>query len=404
MDIFKLMIILALIVGVMKFKQPLYTALAAGIIGASVLYGIWPLQGLIIMGQSMISWDTISLILAFYTITFLQRMLEKRDHLLLAERSLNGLFNSRRVNAMVAPFVIGLLPSPGAVLIAAPIVDNAGGNYISQEEKTFIASFYRHIPESFLPVYSTILLALSLTKVDMTAFVLGMLPLVVLLFFLGYIFFVRKLPKETGFPESEDKSRDVKNLIISLWPIALSIGIILIFKIPVYIATLPIILLSIVINKFTFKEVMSLSVKAIEMKLIVTTVVIMMFKDVLTYTGVIGRLPEQFATFPVPVVVIFGLIFFFGTLIAGATAMTALSLPLAFAAMPTGGVALLVFLMSISYIAMQISPTHICLAIVTARFNTSMLDLVKNTLPIMVIFTIAASIYSYLLFLFISFP
>lgn len=211
MDIFKLIFILALIVGVMKFKQPLYAAIATGILGASALYSIWPLQAIKIMGQSMISWDTISLILAFYTITFLQRMLAKRDHLTLAERSLSGLFNSRRVNAMVAPFIIGLLPSAGAVLIAAPIVDNAGGNYISKEEKTFIASFYRHIPESFLPVYSSILLALSLSKVDMTAFVLGMLPLVILLFLLGYIFYVRKLPKETGFPESEDKTRDVKN-------------------------------------------------------------------------------------------------------------------------------------------------------------------------------------------------
>ena len=400
MDIFKLIIILALIVGVTKFKKPLYAALAAGIIGVSALYSIWPLQAIKIMGQSMISWDTISLILAFYTITFLQRMLEKRDHLVLAERSLNGLFNSRRVNAMVAPFILGLLPSPGAVLIAAPIVDNAGGNYISNEEKTFIASFFRHIPESFLPVYSTILLALSLTKVDMTAFVLGMLPLVVLLFFLGYIFYVRKLPKETGYPESEDKGGDLKNLIISLWPVALSISIILILKIPVYIATLPIILLSILINKFTFKEIMSIFVKALEIKLIVSVVIIMMFKDMLTYTGVIGRLPEQFSTIPVPVVVIFGFIFFFGTLIAGATAMTALSLPLAFAAIPNGGVALLIFLMSLSYISMQISPTHICLAIVTERFGTTMYDLVKSTLPILVIFTIAASIYSYLLFLF----
>ncbi|HZK54333.1 MAG TPA: DUF401 family protein [Desulfosporosinus sp.] len=400
MDIFKLIIILTLIVGVMKFRQPLYAAMAAGIIGASVLYTIWPLQAIKIMGKSMISYDTISLILAFYTITFLQRMLEIRDHLTLAERSLSGLFNSRRVNAMVAPFIIGLLPSAGAVLIAAPIVDNAGGNYISKEDKTFIASFYRHIPECFLPVYSSILLALSLSKVDMTSFVLGMLPLVVLLFVLGYLFYVRKLPKETGFPESEDKSQDIRNLIISLWPVAISIAIILILKIPVYIATPPVILLSIFINKFTLQEIMPIFLKAFEIKLILTTVVIMMFKDMLTFTGVIERLPEQFATFPVPIVVIFGLIFFFGTLIAGATAMIALSLPLAFAALPTGGVALLIFLMSLSYISMQISPTHICLAIVTERFDTSMYDLVKSTIPILVIFTIASSLYSYLLFLY----
>ena len=400
MDILKLIIILALIVGVMKFKQPLYVAIVAGIIGASVLYRIWPLQAIKIMGQSIVSWSTISLVLAFYTITFLQRMLEKRGHLILAEKSLSGLFNNRRINAMVAPFIIGLLPSPGAVLIASPIVDTAGGEYISIEDKTFITSFYRHISESFLPVYSSILLALNLTGVDMMAFVLGMLPMVALLFLLGYIFYVRKIPKETGLPESEDKRKDAKNLFISLWAIALTIAIILILKIPVYIATLPVILLYIIINKFTLKEIMPLFIKSIEVKLILSTVVIMMFKDILTYTGVIERLPAQFQTLPVPAVVVFAFIFFFGTLIAGSTAMIALTLPLAFAAIPTGGLSLLILLMCLNYIAMQVSPTHICLAIVTEEFKTSMFDLVKRTMPILVIFTVVCSIYSYILFLF----
>ena len=121
----------------------------------------------------------------------------------------------------------------------------------------------------------------------------------------------------------------------------------------------------------------------------------------MTFTGVIERLPDYFALLPVPSVVIFALIFFFGTLVAGSKAIIALTLPLAFATIPNGGLALMIFLMCVSYIAMQISPTHICLAIITEYYRTSFIDLVKKTMPILISFLIIVSIYSYLLYLFV---
>ena len=49
---------------------------------------------------------------------------------------------------------------------------------------------------------------------------------------------------------------------------------------------------------------------------------------------------------------------------------------------------------------MQVSPTHICLAIVTEAFDISFIELVKKTFPVLVIFTAITALYSYLLFLF----
>lgn len=111
MDIIKLVLIFTCIIVVMKFNKPLYLSIAAGVVATIILYAINPLKAIELMGISTFSKDTIYLILAFYSITFLQRMLEKRGHLILAEKSLSNLFNSRRVNAMVAPLIIGLLPS-----------------------------------------------------------------------------------------------------------------------------------------------------------------------------------------------------------------------------------------------------------------------------------------------------
>ena len=376
-----------------------YISILVGAVISVILYRIPIITSFQLAFKSCTSKDTISLVLAFYTITYVQRMMEKRGHLLLAEKSLDNIFNSRRINAMIAPFVIGLLPSAGAVLIAAPIVQNASGDYLTREEQTFVTSYYRHISEAFLPTYSSILLALDLSGVDMTKFVVGMLPMVAILFILGYVFYVRKIPKSNGISQSKDKKDDIINLIISLWPIAVTITIILTLKIPVYMAVIPVIIVSAILNKFSVDELIPMVKTAFETKLIVSTVMIMIFKELLTFTGVIGRLPEYFEKLPIHPAIIFSLIFVIGTLVAGSQAIIALALPLAFATIPDGGLALMILLMCMTYIAMQVSPTHICLAIVTEAFDVSFIELVKKTFPILIIFTAITAVYSYLLFM-----
>ncbi|WP_303188938.1 DUF401 family protein [Fusobacterium ulcerans] len=399
LDIIKLIVIFTGIVFFIKLKKPLYISILVGAVISVILYRIPIITSFQLAFKSCTSKDTISLVLAFYTITYVQRMMEKRGHLLLAEKSLDNIFNSRRINAMIAPFVIGLLPSAGAVLIAAPIVQNASGDYLTREEQTFVTSYYRHISEAFLPTYSSILLALDLSGVDMTKFVVGMLPMVAILFILGYVFYVRKIPKSNGISQSKDKKDDIINLIISLWPIAVTITIILTLKIPVYKAVIPVIIVSAILNKFSVDELIPMVKTAFETKLIVSTVMIMIFKELLTFTGVIGRLPEYFEKLPIHPAIIFSLIFVIGTLVAGSQAIIALALPLAFATIPDGGLALMILLMCMTYIAMQVSPTHICLAIVTEAFDVSFIELVKKTFPILIIFTAITAVYSYLLFM-----
>lgn len=401
MDIVKLIIIFFSMVIVMRFNKPLYISIGAGIIATGILYLIDPSKMLSLFSKGIFSKDTLSLVLAFYSITFLQRMLEKRDHIILAEQSLSNLFNSRRINAMIAPFIIGLLPSVGSVLIACPIVNNACGDYLNTEEKTFVTSYYRHISEAFLPTYGAILLALRLTGVDMTAFVLAMIPMVIILFILGFIFYVRKIPKVIGLDMAIDKISDVKNLFISLWSLGLSIALILIFKVQVHLAVIPVIILSFFANRFTINEIKPMFRSAIELKLILTTVTIMIFKEFIFYSGVIERLPSYFSALPIPPVIIFALIFFFGPLIAGSQTIIALGLPLAYASIPNGGLALLILLMNILYISMQISPTHICLGVVVENYGISFIKLVKKSIPVLICYIIISFAYSYLLFLLI---
>ena len=94
MDLIKLGIVFAAIILVVRMNKPLYMSMGAGILASLILYQI-PFSAYPgILKISLFGKQSIVVIMAFYTITFLQRMLEKRGRLLLAERSISRIFNS----------------------------------------------------------------------------------------------------------------------------------------------------------------------------------------------------------------------------------------------------------------------------------------------------------------------
>lgn len=402
MEMLKLCVVFAVIVMIIWMKKPLYMAISGGMVAAVFCYGISIGNLLTVSWGAITSWNTISVIMGFYLITFLQRMLERRRRLKQAQEALDDIFNNRRINASIAPAVIGLLPSAAALTISAAMVEDACGEYLDKEDMTFVASFFRHIPESFLPTYTTILIALSLAGIEASAFVVAMLPMVLTLFGLGYLTMLRKVPKDTGRAKVKNKGRSVRKFFRSLWTITLIVALILIFNLPVYIATPIGIFLNCFVDKFKFSEIRPMFRSAFEPILIGNTILIMIFKDILVFTGVINLLPQMFSQLPVSPFVVFGLIFFFGTIVSGSQAIVALCMPMAIAAVPGAGLPLVVMLMCSTYAAMQLSPTHICLFIAVDYFHTSMGDLIKRTIPVIAVFCLIMSGYVWLLTLVLS--
>lgn len=119
---------------VLKLKQPLYLAMLGAIIATVLLYGIPFSNSLQLLWQIVISYDTITVLLILYLITFLQKMMEAKNQLSLAQKDLNGLFNNRRINASLASIFIGLLPSAAAVIICGNIVKESAGELLCPEE------------------------------------------------------------------------------------------------------------------------------------------------------------------------------------------------------------------------------------------------------------------------------
>lgn len=396
-DMLNLSLVFFVIIVLIWMKKPLYIAIGGGLAAAILCFRVPPEDALRVIIEGAFSKETLSVVLGFYSITFLQRMLEKRNRLKQAQESLDDVFHNRRVNASLAPAVIGLLPSAGALLISGAMVKDSCGRYMSDEDMTFTTSFFRHIPECFLPTYSSILLALTLTGVSPSGFVLAMLPMVAVLFALGYFFMLRKIPKETDEVRGIKRGEALKLFGRSLWSIALIILIILLFDVPVYLAAPMGIAANFVIDRFSPKEILPIFGSAFEPVIIGNTILIMVFKNVLTYVGVIEQLPGVFSKLPLSPVVIFGLIFFVGTIVSGSQAIVALCLPMAMAAIPGAGLPLVILLMCTSYAAMQLSPTHICLFIAVEYFGTEMGALIKRTIPVIACFCVIMSAYYLLL-------
>lgn len=421
-NVIKLVIIFSVIIVTLKCKLKLYSALIIAIITSAIAFRITPLRCLELFWSTTKSWNTISVLLILYSITFLQRMLEKRRQLKLAQQNLNGIFNNRRINATLAPIFIGLLPSAAAAVICGDIVSDAcsiadeeactAGDcrrssespspaapsyYLTTDEMAFVTSYYRHIPECFLPTYSSVIIMCNLSGVSIADFVVGMIPMVIILYILGYVFYVRKLPRETGVPASTNKWKDFIGLILHLWTLIAIIILILAFDLSILLAVAIVSAIAWLVYRFKASEFLGFAKSAFEPILIVNTFLVFIFKEFLTYSGVVSSLPDFFSKFAMPTYLVFALIFFFGTIVSGSTAIITICTAIAFSAIPNSGMPLMVLLQSFSYAAMQISPTHVCLAIVVGYFKTGLGGLVKKTIPVIIPFCIIVLLYYLLL-------
>ena len=215
-------------------KKPMWMAVIAASVATIFLYGLSPdvaVHGII---KGATARATVETLVVFYSITFLQRMMEKRKNLSNAQVAMNGLFNNNRVNASIVPFLLGMLPAASTVLICGPIVrESVKDSDLSVPEQACITSYFRHISEAFVPTYTSIFIALGITegRVSAGTFILAMLPMVAALFAVGWIFYLRRVPKDTGMVPDQPKGYYWKLLVQSIWAIALTIALILIFNI-----------------------------------------------------------------------------------------------------------------------------------------------------------------------------
>ena len=368
------------IVLLLALRRPLYQAILGGLLAAALLFRIPPAAALGRVGRVFADWNSLSVLVSLYLITFLQRMLEARSQIQLAQRDLNGLFHNRRVNAMGAPLFIGLLPSAAAMILCGDIVRDATDGVLEPREQAFVTNWVRHIPESALPTYPAVLLMANLSGVPLGRFMLGMAVPLAVLALMAYFPYLRRLPRDPGTPRSENRRADALHLLQHLWPLMLILALILIGGVSVVPALAASILASALVYRFRAGELLGILRSAFEWRLLLNTFLVLVLKEFIAYTGALELLPDALSALPVPGYLVFALMFFLGGIISGNTGIIALGAPLAFSALG-GGVPLTVLLMCMCHAASQVSPTHVCLVVAAEYYHISLGALIRKTLP-----------------------
>ena len=395
MNIFFLALAFLVIVALLALRRPLWQALLGGILLLAVLFRIPPRTALLLTGNTVSSWSSLSVVLVVYCITFLQRILEARGMLRGAQADLDALFHNRRINASGAPVFIGLLPSAAAMILCADIVRDATEGSLTPEEQAFTASWFRHIPESILPTYTGVILMLSLTGIAAGPFMLAMIPPVAMLALLGFLFTLRKVPRGTGSAAAGGKGRAI-GLFLHLWPLLLILALILAFGMDTCLAVLVSILVSALLLRLTPAELGPMFKSALEPRILLSTWLVLVLKEFIAETGVLEALPAAMSALPLPAWLLFAVLFFAATLVGGTTSAIALGTPLACAVLPAG-IPLAVFLMGVTHAACQVAPVHVCLTVAAECFRVSLGALIRKTIPAALAFCAFMALYYHLL-------
>ena len=116
-EFIKLAVIFIVIMVMVLAKLKLRDAMIAAILLTVILFGIPLGDAAKLMIQSVYEKDTLLVVGSFILVTFLQRIMENRKLLERAEMALQRLSGDRRMVCVIAPVIIGFLPSAGAVNI-----------------------------------------------------------------------------------------------------------------------------------------------------------------------------------------------------------------------------------------------------------------------------------------------
>ena len=386
MALIKVLIIFVVILALLNKRLPLYLAMIFGSLLMIVMFRL-PIAT---AGQTALhtitGWDVWSVNLAMYVISVLVYELDLRHRFEDAQRAMNGLMRDPRLNTSLACMFIGLMQGPATVTICGGMVDTMAG----------VATYLRHIPEAMVPTFTGVIVACSISGISISSFFVWMIPMALLTFLAIYLVYLRRVPRTVG-ETGRSKKECVRLLLRSLWSLLLAIAVIIVFSLPTWAVVAVIAAVNALVEKFSAQEVRDALVKGFDLKSLLGITMTYVFKDLLILGGVIDVLPTYFEHLPIPAFLVLVILYAFGTLVAGSSAAAAAFIPLAYTMIPNGGAFLLALLMSVSFASSQLSPTHICTAIISDYFGVTFFATVKKLLPLFLLTVLIACGYYMLL-------
>ena len=372
-DLIKIGAAFAVIVLLLRLRWNLGLVMLAGAAFLGALYRIGPAGQALVMVRSAVDPVTINLVTGLVLIMVLENIIRKKGVLKRMMEAVVNVASDRRIAMAVLPGVIGLLPSAGGAAFSAPMVQEAAADdEMPPERKAFINYWFRHIWEYCSPLYPGVVLAAAVTGTPINKFLLSQLPLPLAVVGVGALLGFRGL---TTRSVSGKRDRDeIKALFLTLLPITASIVLVVVFRLPLAVAMVTVVVAMFLFYRYSLKDIMTTLRESVSLNVMLMVFGIMAFKGMLDASGAIEALPIFFRESGLPAgVILFALPFLVGLLTGLTVGFVGATFPIITAMM--GGHAdpgAFTFAFASGFAGVMLSPTHLCLLLTIQYFKADM--------------------------------
>jgi integral membrane protein (TIGR00529 family) len=370
------------------------------LIGA-VAVGLWMGQPVVQIGRglaiSFTRMETLQLVAIICLILVVSQLMKVSGQLDRIVKNFVAMVKSASTVSVVMPALIGLLPMPGGALFSAPMVETAvTGCSLTQDRKTAVNYWFRHIWEFWWPLYPGVVLAVSLLQVEMWRFILIQAPLTLLSVAAGSIFLLKPLRVNNHRDETDNgATRVLAPFLWEVMPILLVVGSIVFLAllrsclswagIKVNLPnSLPLILGLMVCsiwvmwaNRLGLMDLWGALVNRNTLLMVLLIFGIMAFKGALIDSQAVLQIREEMVRYRIPfLMVVMGMPFISGLITGIAIGFVGATFPLLVPLF--AGLSPLDFLLHASlayvsgYVGMMLSPVHICLLVTRDYFKASL--------------------------------
>jgi integral membrane protein (TIGR00529 family) len=406
--IIRILFTLTLILVLYRLFKNLIISLLAGILLLSLWTGHSITQILNISWMQFSAPDNLLLLVIILQVIWLSTQMKQtgvmQDLVSTVSRAV-----SKKCSLAVLPALIGLLPMPGGALFSAPMVkDVDSANEVRNLDKTKINYWFRHVWEYWWPLYPGVLLAISITKLEIWQFMLLQLPLSLFSVLGGYLFLLRPLKIRTQ-THNQPHSQAAARFGMLIAPIQIVIGVYFLIQtifpgvrtisryLPMIIAIGAAQIFLQLIRPLSLKKILKIMSSLSSYKLAFIVALILVYGAFIKARGADGvllteHIRAELNTLSIPMFVVIIFIPFFSGLTTGiAVGFVGTSFPIVINLLGTNPT--LPTLLSFTFIAyafgymgMMLSPLHVCHLVTNEYFKTNLIKSIIELLkPVTVV-------------------
>lgn len=419
----RILIIFALILLAIKRKWMLGNVFLAGALAMGVMFVMTPAD----IGRSafmaMTDPKTLCLALVVGLILVLSHSLERSGQMADLLNAFKGVIHRPKINLVIFPALIGLLPMPGGAIFSAPMVKNMGLEHrLSGGHLSYINYWFRHIWEYWWPLYPGILLTTAMAGVDLWRLVLFTFPLTPVAIMAGY-WPLRGWRWEVSSSPDNAISKPLGPFLKHLTPIAfaifggLTLGMVLTDRLPYGLNSvaketgLIIALIAAIFwvwhsGRFNWRRRWGIIRQPEMVKMLYMVTSILVFKSLLEGSGAVAQISREMLQWHIPLMPICMILPFLVGTVGGITiAYVGTTFPILISLIDSLNqshllVPYLMLALASGFSGVLVSPLHLCLLLSNEFFETSLMPVYRNMIVPLVVLLASAMAYFGLLYYF----